>query len=304
MLAQAYPAIKASTPSVNVMMGALAYDNFGGANKPAFNSGDCGPFNYTFLDEVLAAGGGSYFDEFAFNAYAVFAVGWEQQSQANGAFDVAAKTNFIRTKFPSIASKPMYVLESGVWSDSSVGLPVRMPDGSTGSVSPTDDWQAAYPVKLFTRAVSAGLNGLIWYGMRDYAGDVQRGLLNQQDQPKKAFYGYQQATLRLAGTDFVSKVTPRSTQSGQVEGYVFTTARGGRITVLWAVGDASSRARVTIDAPGGSVRAYDVVGNVQGGVDVSGDTATLDVGFSPVYVLSGPLQLRNQIPVIPRASGV
>ena len=41
--------------------------NFGGANAPSFNSGPCGPFNYTFLDEVLAQGGASYFDMFAFN---------------------------------------------------------------------------------------------------------------------------------------------------------------------------------------------------------------------------------------------
>lgn len=304
MLSQAYAAIKSADARVNVIMGALAYDNFGGSNRPGFNAGDCGPFNYTFLDEVLAAGGASYVDAFAFNAYAVFAVGWEQQPQANGAFDVAAKTSYIRSKFPQIAAKPMFVLESGVWSDASVGLPVRMPDGSTGSVTPTEDWQAAYPVKLFARGLSVGLNGLVWYGMRDYPSDVQRGLLNQQDQPKRSFYGYQQAVLRLAGTDFVSRLTPRSTQSGQVEGYVFATARGGRVTVLWAVGDASSRARATIDVPGGGARAYDAVGNVQSGVDVSGDAATLEVGFSPVYVLSGPLQLRNQIPLIPRSSGL
>src|SRR5206468_5589633 len=75
MLQQTYPVVKAAAPEVSIVMGALAYDFFGGANQPGFNSSSCGPFNFTFLDEVLAAGGASYFDIFAFNSYAVFGIG-------------------------------------------------------------------------------------------------------------------------------------------------------------------------------------------------------------------------------------
>jgi len=135
--------------------------------------------------------------------------------------------------------------------------------------------------------------------MRDYPGDVQRGLLDQADQPKRSLYGYKQAALRLTGVDFQSVLTPRATASGRAEGYVFRTATGGLLVVLWAVGDLSASARVTVDMPGGSPRAYDVVGAPLAGPLVSGDQVTLDLGHSPVYLLSGPAQLRSFVPLVP-----
>jgi hypothetical protein len=299
MLRQTYPVVKAAAPSVSLIMGALAYDFFGGPNRPAFNSSVCGPFNYTFLDEVLAAGGASYFDMFAFNSYAVFGIGWEQQPQAGGAFDVAAKATYLRARFPELAAKPTIVLESGVWSDPSVGIQVRTPTG-VGAVDPNVDWQAGYPAKLFARALSVGLSGVVWYGLRDYPGDVQRGLLDQSDQPKRSLYGYQQAVLRLTGTDFQSTLAPSATAAGMAEGYVFRTATGGRLVALWAVGDLSASARVTVDMPGGSVRAYDLTGAPVGGLSIDGDQVTLDLTHTPVYLMSGPAQLRNLLPLIPR----
>jgi hypothetical protein len=300
MLQQTYPVVKGAVPNTSIILGALAYDFFGGPNQPGFNSGSCGPYNFTFLDDVLAAGGANYVDIFAFNSYAVFGVGWEQQSQANGAYDVAAKTNYLRARFPQIAAKPTMVLESGVWSDPSVGIPVRNAEGNTVFVDPSAEWQAGYPAKLFARALSVGLQGVVWYGMRDYAGDVQRGLLDQLDQPKKSLQGYKQAALRLGGSTFQSTLVPRATASGRAEGYAFATGAGGRLIVLWAVGDLNAGARVTVDMPGGSIRGYDVAGSQQANLSVSGDQVTLDLTHSPIYLMSGPSQLRNLIPLSPR----
>ena len=75
MLKQAYPAIKSARPDVNVIMGALAYDNWGGPNRPGFNGGQCGPFNFSFLDDVLANGGGDYFDVFPVGSSMALCVG-------------------------------------------------------------------------------------------------------------------------------------------------------------------------------------------------------------------------------------
>jgi hypothetical protein len=289
MLKQTYPAIKAAAPNVNVIMGALAYDNFEASTSPGFNTGGhgCGAFNYRFFDDVLAAGAGSHFDAFAFDAYGVFGVGWEQQADANGAYDIAAKTNYLRARFPVIRSKEVFILESGIWSDDSVHLPVRMPDRSLGSVAPNQEWQAGYPGKLFARGLSVNLKGVVWYGIRDQANDQQRGLLDQSGQPKRSFRAYQQAATSLAGATFQATLAPRAVASGLPEGYVFRTSSGARLVVVWAVGDLAARARVTIDMPGGNVRAFDVVGGAVSGLQVSGDAVTLEVGHAPVYLLSG-----------------
>ena len=84
-----------------------------------------------------------------------------------------------------------------------------------------------------------------------------------------------------------SRPTPRATASGKAEGYLFRGATGGRLVVLWAVGDQAARARVTVDMPGGNVRSTDVTGGQVQGVQVQGDQVTLEVGSSPVYLLSG-----------------
>src|SRR5207245_1701296 len=82
--------------------------------------------------------------------------GWEQQPQAGGAYDVAAKTNVLRARYPQLGSKPWLVLESGVWGDPTTQIPVRAADGATVYVTPNDDWQTGYPAKLFARGLSAG----------------------------------------------------------------------------------------------------------------------------------------------------
>jgi hypothetical protein len=298
MLAQTYPVVKAAAPSVNIVMGAVAYDAWGGANRPAFNSSDCGLFNYTFVDEVLAAGGAAGFDVFAFNAYAVFAAGWE--AQVPGQYDVAAKTSYIRSRFPSIANKPFMVLEAGVWSDSSVAIPVTMPDRSIGTVVPNEEYQAAYPGKLFSRALASNLASVLWFGMRDFPGDVQRGLLDQSLNPKPVVETFRQATTRLNGATYHSAVSARAVSGGEPEGYVFTLPTGGRVAVLWAVGDLNSQVTLTTDLPGSNVRGYDARGAPLQGLRIEGDAVTLTVGHSPVYLLSGREHLRSFVPIGPR----
>jgi hypothetical protein len=301
MLSQTYGVVKAARADVEVVMGALAYDNWGGANRPSFNSSACGPFNYTFLDEVLAAGGNAYVDAYAFNSYAIYSVGWEQNSTG---YDVAAKTNYLRQRFPAIIPKPLYVLEGGVWSDASVALPVLQGDRATVStVVPNEDWQAAYAAKYLTRGLTANLSAVFWYGLRDHAGDVQRGLLDQAGRPKKAHTAYAHATRLLGSATYVSGLITGSVSSGAPEGYVFSLPSGGRMAVVWAIGDASARSAFTFDLPGGGVRAYDVLGNAAPGVQVSGDTVTVEATYSPLFVISGRPVFRTGVPLAARGSG-
>jgi hypothetical protein len=297
MLQRAYPAVKAAAPSVQVVLGALAYDNWCGANTPGFNSGSNGLFNYRFLDDVIAGGGASFFDAFAFNAYLIYAPGWEQQAAG---YDVAAKVGYIRERFPSLSSKSALVLESGIWSDASVAVPVRMPDGSIGTVVPNEMWQAGYPAKLFSRGLSANLATVLWYGLVDAPGDVQRGMLSQSGGEKPSFFGFKQAVLRLGSVTYLSPVQARDVSGGTVEGYVFGTQAGGRTAVLWAVGDLAANATATVDLPGGNLRGYDVFGNRIPDLQVNGEAARVTVGHQPVYLMSGREELRGFVPLGPR----
>src|SRR2546428_13912402 len=87
-------------------------------------------------------------------------------------------------------------LEAGTWSSADPAIPVLLPDRSVGKVRPNDDWQASYPAKLFARGLSAGLSGVLWYGLRDEPADVQQGLLDSAGQPKKGFEALRQAPPR------------------------------------------------------------------------------------------------------------
>ncbi|TAK25550.1 MAG: hypothetical protein EPO26_04070 [Chloroflexota bacterium] len=281
MLRQVYPSVKAARPNVSLILGALAYDNWGGADRPTFNGGQCGTFNFKFLDDVIAAGGIDYFDVFAFNAYGVFAPGWEQNASG---YDTVAKANFLAAKFPRLREKPWVVLEAGIWS-TGPELPQRLPNGQIAYVAPTTTWQASYPAKLFARGVASDLKAVLWYGLRDDEYDVARGIADGQMQPKPVMTAFRAATLNLSGVTYLGGLPDGATLSGTAEGYRFRRSDGGSIAVAWAIGDAASTARVTIDLGTGGHRVLDVNGDPIAGVAATGPV-TLDVTAAPVYVLS------------------
>ncbi len=67
MLAAIYPAIKTANPNAKVLLGGIAYDGFEDKG---------GQFVRSFLDDVLNAGGGDYFDIMNFHAYPAFRGSW------------------------------------------------------------------------------------------------------------------------------------------------------------------------------------------------------------------------------------
>ena len=67
MLKVVYPAMKAANANAQVMTGGLVHDYW-------VEQG--GPFDGHFLDDLLAAGGGNYFDVINFHLYEAFAGKW------------------------------------------------------------------------------------------------------------------------------------------------------------------------------------------------------------------------------------
>ncbi len=110
MLSVAYAAARAADSNAQIVFGGLAYDWF---------EDQGGPFVRDFLDDVLAAGGGQYFDMMNFHAYPAFSTNWAVRGPG-----LLQKTEFIRDKLREYGlDKPIISTESGWHSNDSPGLP-------------------------------------------------------------------------------------------------------------------------------------------------------------------------------------
>ncbi|MBI3966180.1 MAG: cellulase family glycosylhydrolase [Chloroflexi bacterium] len=252
MLKSTYPVIKRADPEATVFIGALALDWFADPG-PGFNGG--GIFRYTFVDDVLKNGGAAGFDVFAFNSYAAFAPGWEERAAGR---DIAAKTNWVRAKLGEHGvSKPIMVLESGIWSAGQT-VAVSGPGGQgLIDVPPSPEWQAAYVPRLFSRGLAAGLLGVSWYTLLDgEVNPIKYGLLAPNLTPKPAYTALSVTAQKLRGSRFAGPPVGVIVAAGDVEGYRFDKA-GTMVTALWALGGADATAMVRVPE---SVRVVDALG--------------------------------------------
>ena len=181
MLQVVYPAVKAANPNAQVVMGGIAYDAF---------EDQGGSFVRSFMDDVLAAGGGNYFDVMNFHAYPAFNLNWvPTEGDGPGLYE---KTLAIRSKLQSYGfNKPIVVTEAG-WHSS---------DHPT--VPGSQEIQARYVTELFTQAMAADLDVMIWWMLFDPGGGYpfDNGLVTNADSTittKASFTAFQ------VGVDFLS----------------------------------------------------------------------------------------------------
>jgi hypothetical protein len=206
MLKRVYPAVKIASRQAQVLLGGLAYEEFSGAS----------PFNPEFLDDVLEAGGGDYFDLMNFHYYPLFAPRW-----ARYGLDIAGKTEAVRIKLAQYhLTKPIVATEAGSWSWGSPPYPVT-----------SAEEQARYVPQLHARALSAGLALVCWFQYDDVAGadDPARGLIDRDLAAKPALATYRLTARLLAGA---RPETPCRDPGAAGEVYWFR--RGDvRIAVAW-----------------------------------------------------------------------
>lgn len=301
MLKATYPAMKRADPGATVLIGAIAYDWFGD-NCPGFNCG--GIFNYRFLDDVVAAGGGCCFDILAFNDYAPFAPGWEGRAPGR---DIVAKTNYLRQRLESMGvSKPMMVLEAGLWS-SGGDSPTRLADGRIVVPPPSAERQAQYVTKLYTRAASLGLLTVSWYTFRDQGYDSdKRGIVGEALEAKAAFWAYRVVADRLRGAFFGGLVPKFPVPGGgELEGYQFVTPDARNVTIVWLDGVQEGSFELTVDVQShvAKVLVYDSIGRVRNVLRPQRGRVTVQVTTSPVYVEEiVPSDVQLSLPII--AKGV
>jgi hypothetical protein len=324
MLKLAYPAIKAVDSTAIVQIGALAHDNFrnNGAkpgdnrSSPGFNEG--GVFVYHFLDDVIDAGGGPYFDWMGFNAYSVFAPGWEKD-QNYTAWDLAAKAKHIQGRLAAKGlSKPLIVMEAGIWSCCTNGTGFNFytkPDRGTSDFTPDERTQGAYMTRTYLRGLTVDLKGVNWWLIRDFEApnvqvnpDNHRGWYRTDSSAKPAAKAYKLMTTRLTGATYGGTYTPARTVSGQqLEAYSFTRADGGTVIAMWNpyrpadYYGSEDTSVVEVDAAGYII--YNAVGEAVTTTSVGGSRVRLTVGYMPVFMETfGSLGNTGMVPLLPKSS--
>jgi hypothetical protein len=254
MLKVAYPAIKAADPDAQVLIGGLLLDC--DPNNPPPGK-DCKMSR--FLEGILRAGGGPYFDIVSFHAYAGYGgtlgqmgnEGWPGSTTA-----VPEKTAFLRgvlNRF-GYGDKELMNTESALLCG----------DTSAHCLNT----QGMYIPRAYAEALALGLAGQVHFDMNGTW--YYTGLLHPDLTPKPVYYAYQVAAGFLADVDYVGPVT--GYPSGVV-GYAFEKGDGsGYIDVVWSA-DGSTK-NVFLD-PGES--AYDRYGSAVA-------EAFVEVSYEPFYI--------------------
>jgi hypothetical protein len=256
MLQYAYPAIKAADPEAKVLIGGLLLD-CDPENPPAGK--DCAAGR--FLEGILEAGGGPYFDVVSFHAYSYYGgtIGdmtnpnWEGSSTG-----VAEKVAFLRRVLGDYgcAEKTLMNTEAALLCPEDTG--------------DCRDTQASYVSKAYADAIRLGLRAQVYYAM---TGSWRHsGLLEPALTPKPVYYAYQAAASFLSGATYVG---PVSDYPANVVGHAFRRPGSGATVDLVWLSDGSS---LYVSLPGGA-SAYDQYGNL---ITSSGAVA---LGYAPVYIV-------------------
>ncbi len=244
MLEVAYQAIKEADPQATVLMGGIAYDWFTEYD---------GPFFRYFPDEVMFHGGGDHIDALNIHFFPDFSAEWDRwnpnsQDRILGwipeptcgkvddgidtpyeieGFDIMAKTSHFRNRMEVCfgVSKPVWITEVGMHGDS---------DDENSLIG-----QARYLIKVYSRALSVGVENITWFSLDQPPYDhYGQALLNPDFSPKPSFFAYQTLTSELDGFYEYSHSRndcswDSSGASCRVEAYVFNNDSSEQKTVAW-----------------------------------------------------------------------
>ncbi len=256
MLRAATPAVKAADPEAQIIFGGLLLD------CDPTNQSDC--IAGRFLDGVLAAGGGEYFDILAYHAYTYWTDQRVDFDQTNPKWTprggmLLGKLQFIRERLANYGySKPIMMNEGGLLCYAS--SPVCAPGGF-------HDDQANYAVRMYTRSWAANLVTSVWYTLNG-PGWQEGGMLDAQQQPRPAFTATRFLRTMLDGATYSGPLG-----SGNLEGYAFQ--RGDRLVHIYWTNDSST---IQLDLPSTVQAVYTTQGAALP------FTTGFSVGFEPIIV--------------------
>ncbi|PIE81486.1 MAG: hypothetical protein CSA11_03875 [Chloroflexi bacterium] len=243
LLSLVYPAVKAANPEAQILFGGIAYDWFDDQG---------GKFNREFLSDVLAAGGGAYFDVMNYHSYPAFSENWT----TNGGSGLLEKGQAIRATLASYGyAKPLVITEAG-WHDNS---PVEAPS--------SPEVQARYVVQLLTQSYAAKLDTMIWWLLYDVGGNYpyNTGLVTSQGSEKISFTTYQEVVNELSTAHFVRKLPTSETHHANMEVYEFhDKTKNLTIYVAW-LNPVNTSSLVSLRLPGTTALVKESIPNQVGG---------------------------------------
>lgn len=273
MLAAVYPAMKSANPNSKIVFGGLAYD--------WWEETQGGPFRRTFLDDVLAVGGGANFDVMNFHSYPLFDGNWIAGGGLEGKVGLLAKTNAVRAKLNEFGvSKPVIVTEMG-WHNNA-------PPDSPSS----DEIQSRYVVELFTQSFAAGLDFAMWWPLADIGGPYayNSGLVTNSNPPirKQSFSIYVYMTKLFSTAKFTRIWSVNETGDPNIEVYEFDDSTQNRnLYVAW-LDPLKTTATRQMALTATSVIVRDFFGNAQTVTDAADGAADgkvhVTVAGRPIYL--------------------
>ena len=274
MLKKAYPAIKQASPKARVLLGGLAYDAF---------TDKGGWFNREFLEGVINAGGGGYFDIMNFHSFPTLGGYWTKQGPSLLGPGLLEKTEHIRDELKrlGVKPKPIFITETGHY--------VK----TDGSFPASPEIQARYVAQLYAQALAADVEALIWFTLYDldYVEDVNwYGLVTKDSPPvrRPAFDAFRFAATQLNAVHYERQLSAAETGASDMEVYHFIDpARRLDIHVAW-LNPIDTKSTKPLVLPGSRAVVRDVFGKpivVLDGDDGKADgRVTVQVGGQAVYV--------------------
>jgi hypothetical protein len=272
MLAAVYPQIKSADPDAQVLVGGLRLE-CDPNNSPGGK--DCSSSN--FIEGILQAGGGAFFDGVSFHAsdgFAVYDLPWGtayQYSNYNwhsywhdGGPVVIAKTRFLRSLLTeyNVAGKALYNTQSAILCASCQAVPVF------------ETAKAGYVAQVYATAMSLGLEVNLWESL---VGWQNSGLMSPELTALPAYRVFQTAREQIGPATYTGEVLSSDVGGAAgIRGFKFTHEDGRQVWVLWYASVTESSRTVTFVSPPNA--AWDMLGK---SLDLSGD---LVVGVDPIYV--------------------
>jgi hypothetical protein len=258
----AYPQVKAADPESQVLLGGLLMN--------------CDPDKGTnckqskFLEGVLIAGGGPYFDGVSYHTY-------DYYLGSLGRYGTSGWNSAWNTTGPLLITKGRFIKEvlaaRGVTGKFLVDTELGLLCSNCRNDANYETTKAYYIAQAYAASMAEGLLATTWYSLQGWLGTE---LVDAQMNPKPAFVAFRVSRDKIGGAEYVGKLT--SADVGGVTGitgYKFEhPGDGKRVWLMWSLGGSTRTARFT-DMP---TAITDPLGE---GVTPA---TTLQVGIKPVFV--------------------
>lgn len=266
MLEAVYPSVKSASRDAQVVFGGISHDWF---------EEDGGKFVYSFLDDVLQAGGGAYFDVMNFHYYPIFSHVWA----VGDGLGLLEKTEFIRQRLSDYGlEKPFVITEAGWHSNSS------------GTHASTPEIQARYVVGLFVQSMAADVDAMIWWMLYDPGGALDNGLVTAipNVEIKPSFTAFRTIVDELGNTQYQRPLTDEETGNPEIEAHQFSDRPLRRTVYVAWHNPLETEEMETFHLPARNATVRDIYGNTHLVSDSDDGQAdgqlTLRANGRPLYV--------------------